>query len=169
MGDGGAPGGPGACEAAPDGAARAALLRLASYRISPCAAALCTAPLPPAAAPGPTSGRQCARARSVVDLAADQDTTDLQKCLACACRAVAAEPGRLGGARILAVGAPRRRGARGAGTRRGARVAGFSACCSPAASAARRGRAGCAAGDGARQLRSDTVRRRAAGGRGAAL
>ena len=41
----------------------------------------------------------------VVDLAADQDTTDLQKCLACASRMIAADPGRYGDAHILAIGA----------------------------------------------------------------
>ena len=47
----------------------------------------------------------CALSGRVVDLAADQDTTDLQKCLACASRMVAADPGRYGDAHILAIGA----------------------------------------------------------------
>ena len=45
------------------------------------------------------------RAGRVVDLAADQDTTDLQKCLACASRMIAADPGRFRDAHILAIGA----------------------------------------------------------------
>ena len=44
-------------------------------------------------------------ARRVVDLAADQDTTDLQKCLACASRLIAADPVRFRDAHILAIGA----------------------------------------------------------------
>lgn len=41
----------------------------------------------------------------VVDLAADQDSTDLQKCLICASRMIAADPARFSDARILALGA----------------------------------------------------------------
>lgn len=47
----------------------------------------------------------CALRGRVVDLAADQDTTDLQKCLACASRMIAADPARYGDAHILAIGA----------------------------------------------------------------
>ncbi|KAK9831312.1 hypothetical protein WJX81_001115 [Elliptochloris bilobata] len=45
------------------------------------------------------------RGARVVDLAADQDTTDLQKCLTCASRMIAADPARFGDAHILALGA----------------------------------------------------------------
>lgn len=65
---------------------------------------------------GPNGSCACKRAQTccewqvrgagrVVDLAADQDSTDLQKCLVCASRMIAADPARFSDARILALGA----------------------------------------------------------------
>ena len=42
----------------------------------------------------------------IMDRSEDQDSTDLQKCLACASRQIAASPSTLAGASIFAAGAP---------------------------------------------------------------